>query len=78
MITCKSCVQALHPYLDRELTDEDVAQVRVHLDACGGCLHLFTFEASIRRLVRVRCQQQCAPDSLRERVRAHLAQIQGR
>ena len=73
MITCKNCVEALHPYLDRELSDEDISQVRVHLDACRGCLHMFQFEASLRRLVRVRCQEQHAPAWLRERVAANLA-----
>jgi mycothiol system anti-sigma-R factor len=67
------CVQALHPYLDRELSDDDIVQVREHLEACRGCLHLFEFEASLRRLVRARCQEQQAPDTLRARIAACLA-----
>jgi mycothiol system anti-sigma-R factor len=58
----------LNPYLDRELSEEDVAQVREHLVTCSGCLHLYQFEESLRRLVRVRCQEQSAPDSLRQRI----------
>ena len=73
MITCTDCARALHPYIDRELTDEDVVQVRAHLDACRGCLHVFQFEESLRRLVRVRCREQCAPPSLRERITITLA-----
>jgi len=72
MINCTHCLQALHPYLDRELSDEDILQVREHLDACGGCLHQFQFEESLRRLVRVRCQQQQAPDGLWAKVEARL------
>ena len=68
MINCRDCVQALNPYIDRELSDEDIVQVRQHLDACGGCLHIFQFQESLRRLVRVRCQEQAAPQSLRERI----------
>ena len=74
MITCKNCLQALHPYLDRELSEEDVVQVKQHLDDCGGCFHLFAFHASLRRLVRVRCQEETAPESLRQRVVTRLGQ----
>ncbi len=73
MINCTSCLQALNPYIDRELSDEDIIQVREHLEACGGCLHLYQFEASVRRLVRVRCQEQQAPEGLRAKIEARLA-----
>jgi mycothiol system anti-sigma-R factor len=73
VINCRDCASALNPYLDRELSDEDVVQVRGHLEACGGCLHLFQFEESLRRLVRVRCQEQGAPESLRQRITLSLA-----
>jgi mycothiol system anti-sigma-R factor len=68
VINCGDCARALNPYLDRELSDEDVVQVRLHLEACGGCLDLYQFEESLRRLVRVRCQEQGAPESLRQRI----------
>jgi mycothiol system anti-sigma-R factor len=73
VITCTTCLQALHPYIDRELSDEDIVQVREHLDECRGCLHLYQFEASLRRLVRVKCQEQQAPESLRVRISQCLA-----
>jgi mycothiol system anti-sigma-R factor len=68
VINCRDCARALNPYLDRELSEDDVVQVREHLTACSGCLHLYQFEESLRRLVRVRCQEQGAPDSLRQRI----------
>ena len=73
MINCRDCARALHPYLDRELSDEDVIQVRGHLEACGGCLQMYQFEESLRRLVRVRCREQSAPASLRARISVSLA-----
>jgi mycothiol system anti-sigma-R factor len=73
VINCRDCVQALNPYLDRELSDDDIIQVRQHLEACSGCLHVYQFEESLRRLVRVRCREQVAPDSLRTRISASLA-----
>lgn len=71
---CRTCLEVLHPYVDRELSQEEIVRVRAHLDECRGCLHLFEFEASVRRLVRVRCQEQRAPEALRQRVLARLAQ----
>jgi len=73
VITCAMCLEALHPFIDRELSDEDIVQVRGHLDDCRGCLHMYQFEASLRRLVRVRCQEQQAPESLRARIAECLA-----
>ena len=73
MINCRDCAQALNPYIDRELSDEDVARVRGHLEECAGCLHVYEFEESLRRLVRVRCREQGAPESLRERITLSLA-----
>ena len=61
MINCRDCAKALNPFLDRELSDEDVVQVRGHLEACGGCLHVYQFEESLRRLVRIRCQELLQP-----------------
>jgi anti-sigma factor (TIGR02949 family) len=72
-MNCRDCARALNPYLDRELTDDDLETVREHLEACAGCFDLYTFEESLRRLVRVRCQEQAAPDSLRERISPKLA-----
>jgi mycothiol system anti-sigma-R factor len=68
VINCRDCARALNPYLDRELSDQDVLEVREHLAACGGCLDLYQFEESLRRLVRVRCQETAAPESLRQRI----------
>jgi len=73
VITCQNCVEALHPYIDRELSEADIVQVKLHLEECRGCLHMFQFEASLRRLVKVRCQEQLAPASLRERIISCLA-----
>jgi mycothiol system anti-sigma-R factor len=72
VITCQNCKQALHPYIDRELSDDDIVQVQQHLESCRGCLHLYEFESSLRRLVRVRCLEQTAPDGLRARITACL------
>jgi len=65
-------VQALNPFIDRELSDDDITHVRQHLDECAGCLHIFQFEESVRRLVRVRCLEQAAPERLRAKISLRL------
>jgi mycothiol system anti-sigma-R factor len=72
MITCGACVRALQPYIDRELSDDDIVQVHIHLEDCAGCLHMFRFEESLRRLVRVRGQELRAPAAFRARITACL------
>ena len=73
MINCRDCLQALNPYIDRELSDDDITHVREHIESCGSCLHLYRFEESLRRLVRVRCQEQGAPESLKTKITLSLA-----
>ncbi len=73
MINCGDCVQVLNSYIDRELSDDDIVTVREHLVECGGCLHVYRFEESLRRLVRLRCQEQSAPETLRVRITMRLA-----
>ena len=73
MINCQNCLQALNPYIDRELSDDDIDHVRTHLDECRSCVHLYQFQESVRRLVRVRCQELSAPDSLRAKIALCLA-----
>jgi mycothiol system anti-sigma-R factor len=73
VINCKDCLVALASYIDRELSDDDIIQVRQHLDDCGGCLDLYKFEESVRRLVRVRCLEQSAPPTFRARIEVTLA-----
>jgi mycothiol system anti-sigma-R factor len=73
VINCRDCVRALNPYLDRELSDDEVVEVRGHLEACGGCLHMYQFEESLRRLVKVRCQEQGATAEFRQRITLTLA-----
>jgi mycothiol system anti-sigma-R factor len=69
---CAETVRVLQEYLDRELTTCEVSTVQGHLDRCPPCLKLFRFEEKVRRLVRVHCERDCAPTSLREQILARL------
>ena len=69
---CKETLDKLQPYLDRELTDEEVAVVRFHMDRCPPCQHVMHFEERLRRLVRIKACTDSAPATLREQILARL------
>ena len=59
----------LYRYLDRELSDAEVAEVKGHLAACPPCGRHLRFEADLRRLVRTKASGDCAPQHLRNLIR---------
>lgn len=69
-MSCEETVEELNRYLDRELSDEEVARVRAHLDDCPDCLKCFEFQAELKRLVRKECASEDVPERLRHWVRA--------
>jgi mycothiol system anti-sigma-R factor len=65
---CKQAMARLQTFLDRELSDEEVAEVRWHLDACPPCQNFFQFEDHLKMLIRVKGCPETAPGSLRARI----------
>ncbi len=65
---CHDCVERLYAFLDAELSDSELAQVRKHLDGCTGCDESFVFEARFLEQLRDCCTSDKAPADLRERV----------
>jgi mycothiol system anti-sigma-R factor len=58
MDPCDHCEKIVQPYLDRSLSDEDIAFVDRHLSLCSWCARRFRFEAELRQYVRVACSEQ--------------------
>jgi anti-sigma factor (TIGR02949 family) len=71
--TCEEAFRRLDDFLDRELTPQEQALVREHLEICAGCAQEFRFEASVLKGVRVKLRQIDVPDSLQSRVLHALA-----
>lgn len=71
-MNCGECVRALEAYVDRELDEREIAEVRQHLEFCPPCEDRFRFEADLKRLVKVCCEQDTAPVELREKLRQIL------
>jgi anti-sigma factor (TIGR02949 family) len=49
---CDACEELLQGYLDRELTDAEVARAESHLDGCDYCRRRYRFEQSLRVYVQ--------------------------
>jgi mycothiol system anti-sigma-R factor len=73
-MNCRETIERLYTFLDRELSEAEVAEVQRHLEACPPCVNMFKFEASVKRLVKRCCGEERAPDALRERVQKVLRQ----
>ena len=67
-MNCKDCLQKLDGYVDRELSDQELAEVKAHLQDCPPCDQYFQLEVGLKRLVKVCCDQGQAPAHLRERL----------
>ncbi|HEY4026468.1 MAG TPA: mycothiol system anti-sigma-R factor [Candidatus Dormibacteraeota bacterium] len=71
-MNCSKCLENLDTYLDRELTDDELNEVRRHLAHCPPCEDYYLLKASLKRLVKVCCDQGVAPEHLRSRLREIL------
>jgi mycothiol system anti-sigma-R factor len=71
-VNCRDCLENLDTYLDRELTDDELAEVRRHLADCPPCEDLYQLKASLKRLVKVCCEEGTAPEHLRSKLRQIL------
>ena len=65
MLNCVQTMIKLSRYLDRELTDDEIVEVKRHLAACPPCGRHLRFEEDVRRLVRMKATGDCAPARLR-------------
>lgn len=72
-MNCGDCVQKLDRFVDRELTDQEVAEVQRHLEDCPPCEDRFRLEAEMKRLVRNCCSHDRAPEGLRDKLREILS-----
>lgn len=67
-MNCTECLEKLHPYLDRELSDRELEEVRVHLDDCGGCEASFVLESVFLDRLKGSATSDVCPEGIRERL----------
>ena len=59
---CGRCEEVMQPYLDRALSDDELAEAEAHLADCGYCATRYRFEESLRQFVRRVCTEQMPPE----------------
>jgi|SRR5690349_2921522 len=72
---CRDVYGKVFPYLDRELSPLERAEVERHIAACPGCEEHFGFDGAVLRFVRQRATRALCPPDLQERF---LAPFRGR
>ena len=72
---CREVLAEVYFYLDLECDDARRDIIRTHLDECSPCLREYGIEQEVKALVARCCGDETAPASLRERLRAKLAEI---
>lgn len=66
-MNCLELDSRLHPYVDGELSVDEMAAADAHVAACPACTTLVTNERAFRRLLRAQ-PREAAPDELRARI----------
>jgi len=72
-MNCNDCSEKLDSYLDRELSNTEMLELQLHLEGCPPCADNYEFQASMKRLVKVCCEQDKAPEAFREKLRQILS-----
>jgi len=72
--SCDQTMERLHSYVDRELNDFEMAEVKKHLDDCPPCEQHFEFNLQVKRLVHTKGCPEKAPKALVERILSNFKQ----
>jgi anti-sigma factor (TIGR02949 family) len=61
---CDKCEELLQGFLDRELTDAEVALAEFHLSGCDYCRRRYRFEEQLRQYVKLSAVERMPPGLL--------------
>ena len=64
---CQKALRELYIYLDGQLTIERRTTIKAHIEYCSPCMESYTFEAELKQVVALRCQEE-VPQALRMKV----------
>jgi mycothiol system anti-sigma-R factor len=73
-LNCDQVMAQLYRYIDQDMSWEDLERMQAHLDVCLDCVYEMDAVDRLRRLLRRSCVER-APDELRRRVAARLAEM---
>jgi anti-sigma factor (TIGR02949 family) len=59
---CEKCEEMLQPYLDKQLSDAEIAEAEAHLQGCSYCRKRYVFEEELRMFVRQAAVEEMPPE----------------
>lgn len=66
---CKTCFTLLDDFVDRNLTENEVQEVNLHLEHCPPCAKFFSFEESVLKFIGKRlCEEKDVPKDLFKKI----------
>ena len=72
---CSEVLEKVWLYLDGEMSADQLADIRVHLDECSPCLRAYGLEQAVKALVARKCGCEPAPEELRLKLMATLHRV---
>ena len=73
--SCDDVLSHVFEFLDHETDDARREVIAEHLEDCSPCLRQFGIEQEVKALVARCCGSEVAPEELRAKVVARLAQV---
>ena len=74
-VPCSEVLARVYSYLDNEIDDAEIGEIKEHLEECGPCLREYGLEEVVKRLVRKCCGQESVPGELRTKVLTRIAVV---
>ena len=66
--TCEQVFQRINDYLDRELSAEEMALVRAHLETCTECASEYQFEGTVLADLKAKLRRIDLPPAVLDKV----------
>lgn len=75
-ITCREALRVVQEFIDGELEAGSETRIRQHFDMCRRCYPHLGFERAFRDAIRRATADEAAPERLRDRVAALIAEAE--
>ncbi len=72
---CSEVLLRVFEYIDQEMTQDDCARIKAHLDGCGDCMSIYERDLLLKALIRRSCGCETAPDTLRMSIMTRITMV---
>lgn len=74
---CTEFLESIVYLIDNELAEEDVVEVRLHIEGCLPCTEQYDVQRALKAIVARSCAER-APSELRSKIMVSLRQVEVR